>query len=62
MEESELEREDELLDGSVEGRPMSEKGVPEKMEFEFPPEKKFNQLMLAFVNPDVGIISSTKIS
>ena len=30
MEESELEREVELLEGSVEGRLMSEKGVPER--------------------------------
>ena len=29
MEESELESEVELLEGSVEGRLMSEKGVPE---------------------------------
>ena len=28
MEESELERDEELLDGSVDARPMSEKGVP----------------------------------
>ena len=33
MEESELEREEELLEGSVEGRPISEKGVPERMSF-----------------------------
>ena len=44
MEESELEREEELLDGSVEGAPMSEKGVPEKKESHLnsAPEKKIN--------------------
>ena len=35
MEESELEREVELLEGSVEGRLMSEKGVPEKKKLHF---------------------------
>ena len=41
MEESELEREVELLEGSVEGRLMSEKGVPEKkkLHFKFSEEK-----------------------
>ena len=41
MEESELEREVELLEGSVEGRLMSEKGVPEKKmsHFEFGKKK-----------------------
>ena len=32
MEESELEREEELLEGSVDGRSMSENGVPERTE------------------------------
>ena len=34
MEDSELEREVELLEGRVEGRLMSENGVPEKMDIE----------------------------
>ena len=44
MEERELEREEELLDGSVEGAPMSEKGVPEKKESHLnsAPEKRIN--------------------
>ena len=32
MEESELERDEELLDGSVDERPMSENGVPGRKE------------------------------
>ena len=64
MEESELEREEELLEGSVEGRPISEKGVPENKEYHIhvylnsAPEKKICAIFETPTEQDYPVCSS----